>query len=282
MRGKVCLITGGTNGIGKATAHAIALMDTKIVIVGRDAQKTADVAEELRLATGRQHIDTLVGDLSLMSDIRRIAETFKSRYERLDILINNVGAVFTRREMTPEGFEKTFALNHLGHFLLTHLLQDILIDTAPARVVSVASDAHRMGGIDFDNLQGEKKFEAFRIYQQSKLMNLLFTFALARRLEVHGVTSNALHPGFVGSGFGLNNGGFLQWAMKLARPFTKTPEEGAATAVYLASAQEIILSTGGYYINCEPKAPSQIALDEATQERLWEISAQLAGVEVVR
>jgi retinol dehydrogenase 12 len=279
MKGKVCLITGATNGIGLETARALAKMGAKVVIVGRNPSKTEGVVAELKAQTGNDHIESILGDLSLMAHVRRIADEFKAKYDRLDVLVNNAGAIFTKKEMTSEGYEMTFALNHLSYFLLTNLLLDVLIDSAPARIVNVSSDAHRFGGIQFDNLQGEKKYRGMQIYSQSKLMNVLFTKELARRLEGTGVTANVLHPGLVGSGFGLNNSGFLNALFKLVRPFSITSEQGARSSIYLASSPEAANITGRYFNDkAQMVEPAAAANDRENQRRLWEISEQITGV----
>jgi retinol dehydrogenase 12 len=279
MKGRVCLITGATNGIGLETARALAKMGAKVVVVGRNPTKTQTVVAELKQSTGSDHIDSILGDLSLMAQVRRVADEFKARYDRLDVLVNNAGAVFMKKEITAEGYEMTFALNHLNYFLLTNLLLDILIDSAPARIVNVASEAHRVGSIRFDNLQGEKRYRGFEVYGQSKLMNILFTKELARRLEGTGVTANALHPGFVGSGFFHNNSGIISIALKLIRPFILTSEKGAHSSVYLASSPEVATVSGKYFNEkaqmVEPAAP---ASNTENQRRLWEISEQITGI----
>lgn len=201
MQGKVCLITGGTNGIGKSTAHELARMGATVVIVGRDAQKTSRVVEEIRQASGNNSVDSLLADLSSRQEVRRLANEFESKYPRLHVLLNNAGGVFMRRQLSVDGIETTFALNHLAPFLLTNLLLERLIASAPARIVNVSSGAHTSGKIEFDNLQGERDYGP-RAYGNSKLATILFTMELARRLEGTGVTANALHPGFVSTGFG--------------------------------------------------------------------------------
>jgi NAD(P)-dependent dehydrogenase (short-subunit alcohol dehydrogenase family) len=278
MRGKVCLITGATNGIGLETARCLAEKGATVVLVGRSPEKTAKVVEELRRSTANQNIDSLLADLSLMSEVRKLAEQFQSRYDRLDVLINNAGGVFSRRHVTAEGLELTFALNHINYFLLTHLLLDILKDTAPSRIVNVASEAHRPYKLDFDNLQGEKRYNAFHIYGRTKLMNIMFTYALARRLTGTGVTVNALEPGFVNSGFAKNNNIFWKIAMMAARPLTKSPEEGAQSSCYLSASPEVSQISGRYFSNCSQIKPNDAAIDIQAQERLWDISAEITGV----
>ena len=205
MQGKICLITGGTNGIGKSTAQALAQMGATVVIVGRNAPKTAQVVEEIRAASGNNNVDSLLADLSSQQEVRRLADEFKSKYSHLHVLLNNAGGVFMQRQLSVDGIEMTFALNHLAYFLLTNLLLDTIKASAPARIINVSSDAHTSGKIEFDNLQGERRYSP-GAYGNSKLANILFTMELARRLEGTGVTVNALHPGFVATGFAKNNG----------------------------------------------------------------------------
>lgn len=278
MRGKVCLITGATNGIGLETARCLAEKGATVVLVGRSPEKTEQVATELRRSTANQNIDILLADLSLMSQVRKLAEDFKSRYDRLDVLINNAGGIFARRQLTDEGIEHTFALNHLSYFLLTNQLLDILNDTAPARIINVSSEAHRPYSLDFDNLQGEKRYVSFGIYGRSKLMNILFSNALSRQLTGTGVTTNALEPGFVNSGFAKNNNLFWKIGMFFMRPFTLSPQAGAQTSIYLAASTEVSQISGRYFSECRPRQPNNAALDIEAQERLWKISADLTGV----
>ncbi len=278
MRGKVCLITGATNGIGLETARCLAEKNATVVLVGRNPEKTQRVVDELRQSTGSPNLDFLLADLSLMSEVRKLASDFQSRYDRLDVLINNAGGVFGRREVTSEGLELTFALNHLSYFLLTHLLLDTLKASAPARIVNLASEAHRNTQLDFDNLQGEKGYMGFRNYGRSKLMNIMFTIALARRVNCAEVTVNAVHPGFINSGFAKNNNILWKTMMFLARPLTKSVETGALTPTYLAASSEVSHITGKYFSDSRPIKPSDAALDIEAQEKLWDISVELTGV----
>jgi NAD(P)-dependent dehydrogenase (short-subunit alcohol dehydrogenase family) len=280
MNGKTCLVTGATLGIGKETALGLARMGAHVVIVGRDETRTRETASWIARESGDAEVDFLIADLSSQAEVRRLAATVKARYSRLDVLLNNAGAIFTRRETTVDGFERTWALNHLAEFLLTHLLRDILEASAPARIVNVASAAHTSGKIDFDNLQGEKKYSGISAYSQSKLANILFTYALARRLDGKGVTANCLHPGVVATGFGHNTPGLVRTLVSLARPFLITPEKGAATSIYLASSPEGANVTSKYFAKCKPIASSKLSYDVALQERLWELSdKQTAGME---
>ena len=274
MQGKVCLVTGATLGIGKETALGLARMGAHVVVAGRDAARTRDTAAAIAAQSGNSQIDFLVADLSSQAEVRRLAQEFRDKYPRLDVLLNNAGAIFTKREMTVDGFERTWALNHLAEFLLTQLLRDRLEASAPARIVNVASGAHMSGAIDFDNLQGERKFSGIGAYSQSKLANILFTYALARRLVGKGVTANCLHPGVVATGFGHNTPGLINTLLGLARPFLMTAEKGAATSIYLASSPDVADVSGKYFAKCAPVASSKQSIDVALQEKLWELSVR--------
>lgn len=278
MKGKVVLITGATNGIGLETARALAKMSAKIVIVGRNPEKTERVVDHLMHDTGNEHIEGLLADLSVQAEIFKLAETFQQKYNRLDILINNAGGFFYQRELTPDGLEKTFALNHMSYFILTNQLLNILRDSAPARVINVSSHAHKMGDkrLDFDNLQSEKNFSSFRAYGQSKLANVMFTYALARRVEQHGITVNTLHPGFVNTGFGQKGGGLLAMGFSmLNKMFAMSPEKGARTTIYLASSPEVENVTGKYFANSKAEKSSSASYNVEDQEKLWDISESL-------
>lgn len=272
MQGKICLVTGATSGIGKETALGLARKGAHVAIVGRDEARSRETANWIARQSGDRQVDFLVADLSSQAEVRRLAAALKSIYPRLDVLVNNAGAIFGKRELTVDGIERTWALNHLAQFLLTQLLLDRLEASAPARIVNVASAAHESGTIAFDNLQGEKKYSGMRAYSQSKLANILFTFALARRLAGMGVTANCLHPGVVATRFGQNTQGLVKMFFTLARPFLLTPEKGAATPIYLASSPEVADVSGKYFANCKPVASSKLSADAGLQEKLWELS----------
>jgi len=275
---KTVMVTGATAGIGKVTAREIARQDTRLVILGRSETRCRDTAHEIRCTTGNERVDYLLADLSSLAQTRAAAARFRERYERLDVLVNNAGAMFLDYGETEEGLERTFALNHLsGYFLLTHELLDVLEASTPARIVNVASGAHTTARLDFDNLQMRGNYAAFRQYSNSKLMNLLFTFELSRRLEGTGVTANALHPGFVASNFGMTNNStwWVRPVMTLGHLFALSEDEGAETSIYLATSPEVEGVTGKYFVKCREKAPTSAALDEASQRRLWELSEAL-------
>jgi len=277
LHGKVCLLTGATNGIGRAAADALARTGMTLVVVGRDPVRTEATVKEIRESSGNPRVEGLSSDLSLRSEVRRLAAEFRAAHPRLDILVNNAGAVFTRREETAEGTEKTLALNHLGYFLLTRELKDLLVASAPARVVVVASEAHRGMRLDFEDLESRRGYTGLGVYGKTKLMNLLFTAELARRLAGTGVTANAVHPGVVATGFGRNRPGLFRTLVGIAQPFMLSPEKGAETVVYLATSPEVEGVSGKYFEKCREARPSPAARDPEAARRLWELSERLAS-----
>jgi retinol dehydrogenase-12 len=279
INGKTVLITGATDGIGKVTARELARQGAQVVIVGRNPEKTAQVAEELRQVSGNPRVDYLIADLASQASIRLMVSAFRQRYDHLHVLINNAGAYFTRREVSPDGLEMTFALNHLGYFLPTLLLLDVLRASAPARIINVSSAAHVGARLNFDDLQNERGYNGWRAYAQSKLANLYFTYELARRLEGTEVTVNALHPGFVASRFAHNNHDPIAWSFRLAqRLFAISPEEGAQTSIYLATADEVAGVSGRYFVRKRAVSSSPISYDRAAAQKLWEISLRLCSL----
>jgi retinol dehydrogenase 14 len=278
MAGKTVLVTGGTGGIGRATALGLATMGARLAITGRDRRRTEDAAREIRAAGGGQ-VDVFVADLSSQSEVRRLADEVLQSLSRIDVLVNNVGGYWNTRHVTADGLERTFALNHLAPFLLTNLLLDRLKQSAPARVVTVASHAQAMGRIDFDDLQSERPYSGARAYNQSKLANVLFTYELARRLHATSVTANALHPGVVRTSFGAGDPGAVQRLfVPFMRPFMKTPAQGAATSIHVASAPDLEQVTGRYFANSKPKRSSKRSYDGVAAARLWQVSANLVGL----
>ncbi|MEZ4671037.1 MAG: SDR family oxidoreductase [Anaerolineae bacterium] len=280
MQGKTVLISGATNGIGLVTARELAKMGAEVVVVGRSKAKTEETVRKILTVSGHQQVHGLVADLSLMSEVRRVAQEFNQRFPRLDVLINNAGAMFAERRETAEGNEMTLALNHLNYFLLTHLLLDKLKSSTPARIVSVSSDAHRTLPLKLDDLQSRKNYGmgGLGAYSQSKLMNVMFTYELARRLRGTGATANVLHPGFVATGFARNNGGLMSLVMKAISVFAISPQEGAKTSIYLASSPEVEGVSGKYFEKCKAVPSLPAAYDEAAQRQLWTISEQLVGL----
>ena len=285
LNGKTILITGATNGIGKVAALELAKQGATVALVGRNSAKVAETVREIKEQSSNPLVDGLVADLSSMAEVRRLANDFRQKYSQLHVLVNNAGGIFASRQLTVDGYEYTFALNHLAYFLLTNLLLDRLKANAPARIVNVSSGAHLGAVLNFDDLQNEKHYSTggMRAYGQSKLDNLLFTYELARRLAGSGVTVNALHPGTVATGFGENNGGAMRLAMRFFHLFSLTPQQGADTIIYLASSPEVEGVTGKYWVERKQVQSSPASYDEAAQKRLWEVSAQMTGLtEVVR
>jgi NAD(P)-dependent dehydrogenase (short-subunit alcohol dehydrogenase family) len=274
---KTALITGATTGIGRETALGLARQGFRVTIVGRDPSRTRDTVEWIKRETANGHIDFLLADLSSQAAVVRLAQEFRETHTRLDVLVNNAGGIFTKRETTVDGLECTWALNHLSYFLLTLELLDLLKACAPARIVNVASAAHTGRTIDFEDLQSEKKFSAMPVYGRSKLANVLFTYALARRLAGTGVTANCLHPGVVATGFGQGNAGPFRVMLKLAAPFLLSPAKGALTSIYLASSPEVEGITDKYFAKCKPVRSAPNTYDVALQEKLWAVSLQQVG-----
>ena len=279
MAGKSVLVTGATGGIGKATAVGLAALGARVGITGRDRARTEAAAAGIRASAGHPVADAFAADMSVLSEVRRLAAQVLDAYPRLDVLVNNVGGFWAHRHATADGLEHTFAVNHLGPFLLTNLLLDRLIASAPARIVTVSSGAHAGGRIDFGDLHGERNYSGQRAYSQSKLANVMFTYELARRLEGTGVTATVLHPGVVRTSFGgEDQAAYFAILTRAARPFMKTPARGAATTIYLASAPDVKGITGLYYANRKPKTSSKASYDTAAAARLWQASANLTGM----
>lgn len=277
MTGKTVLVTGGTSGIGGATAAGLADLGARVGIVGREQQRAEAAAEQIRVAGGQ--VDVFTADVASQRQVRRLAEQVLAAYPRLDVLVNNVGGYWATRHETEDGLERTFAVNHLAPFLLTNLLLDRLRSSAPARVVTVSSGAQSMGRIDFDDLMGDRSYNGQRAYNQSKLANVMFTFELARRLEGTGVTATVLHPGVVRTSFGQEDSGrWMRLMLPVARPFMKSPEEGAATSIHLASSPIVEGVTGQYFASSRPREASRASYDTGAAARLWEVSAELVDI----
>lgn len=275
MAGRTVLVTGGTGGIGLATARRLAGLGARVGIVGRDASRAESAATSIRTAGGR--VDVFVADLSVQHEVRSLAEEVLTAYPRLDVLVNNVGGYWATRHVTADGLERTFAVNHLAPFLLTHLLLDRLRASAPARVVTVSSGAQAMGRMDLDDLQGARGYSGQRAYSQSKLANVMFTYELARRLaalEGPAVTANALHPGVVRTSFGQEDSGtWMRRLLPLVRPLMKSPERGADTSVRLASSPELEGVSGRYFVGGRARRSSRASYDTEVAARLWRVSA---------
>ena len=279
MQGKVCLVTGATSGIGRETALGLAARGATTVLAARDAARAKAAVDAIRRETGNAEVDYVLADLSVQAQVRCMAADILDRYPRLDVLVNNAGAMFWRRHVTADGLEMTFALDHLAPFLLTNLLLDLLKASIPSRIVTVASEAHEGAQIPLDDLQQERtRYQPLRVYSQAKLANLLFTYELARRLAGTGVTANALHPGFVASNFAQGNSQVMKTLMVVTRPFSISPQEGAKTSIYLATSPEVENVTGQYFIKCRPARSSPASYDEAAAHRLWDVSLHLTGL----
>jgi NAD(P)-dependent dehydrogenase (short-subunit alcohol dehydrogenase family) len=285
MNGRVCLVTGATSGIGQETALALAGRGAHVVMAGRNPERAESARADVVARSGSERVETLLGDLSTLSGIAQLAAEFRKRHDALHLLVNNAGIVNMSREVNSDGFEMMFAVNHLAYFSLTHQLLDLLRASAPARVVNVSSEAHRFGTVDFEDLQSERAYKglplvaAMRVYGTSKLENLLFTFELARKLEGSGVTANAVHPGAVATRLGQNNGVLGRITTGLLRPFFRTPAQGAATSVRVATAPELAAVSGEYFLNERQSKASRAARDEADARRLWDVSLELCGLE---
>jgi retinol dehydrogenase-14 len=278
MAGRTVLVTGGSGGIGKATAVGLAAMGASVAIVGRNRARTEAASDEIRRAGGGE-VDVFVADMSSQSEVRQLAEEVLQRLSRVDVLVNNVGGYWNTRHVTADGLERTFAVNHLAPFLLTNLLLARLKESAPSRVVTVSSKVEAMGRIDFDDLQGDRSYSGARAYNQSKLANVVFTYELARRLRATTVTANALHPGVVRTSFGAEDPGrFQRLFIPVIRPFMKGPARGAATSIHVACAPDLEQVTGRFYADSKLKRSSTRSHDEADWVRLWEMSADLVGL----
>lgn len=276
------MVTGAASGIGAVTAQALARRGAAVVLVDRDSEQGAATARQIKQETGNPAVEFMRADLSSQQEIRRLVPQFKSRYQRLDVLVNNAGAIFPRRQESVDGIEMTFALNYLGYFLLTNLLLDTIKASAPARIINVSSRSHARAQIDFDDLQSRSGYRGLQAYAHSKLAILLFTYELARRLEGTGVTVNALHPGVVATNFGMSQGGILGLVMRLFRFTFISPEQGARTSIYLATSPEVEGVTGKYFVKCKAVPSSPASYDTATARRLWEVSVALTNAQAAR
>ena len=276
MTGKTVLVTGGSSGIGKATAIGLAALGARVAITGRDLGRVEAVAAQIRGTTGNPEVDAFGADLSSQADVRRLAANVLEAYPRLDVLVNNVGGFWATRHVTADGLEHTFAVNHLAAFLLTDLLLDRLRASAPARVVTISSNAQSLGTIDFEDLQGERRYSGQTAYNQSKLASVMFTYELARRLNGTGVTATVLHPGVVNTGFGAEDPSrIFKVIVPFYRPFMKTPQQGAATSIYLASSPNVAGVTGKYFAKGRPEVSNKASYDLGAATRLWQVSADL-------
>jgi NAD(P)-dependent dehydrogenase (short-subunit alcohol dehydrogenase family) len=275
MTGKTCLITGGNSGIGKATALGLARMGANVVIVSRSKEKGEAALTEIIAKGGNRNVELMLADMSSQDSIRRLASDFKAGHGKLQLLVNNAGVYLTKRTTTVDSLESTFAINHLGPFLLTNLLLDLLKASAPSRIVNVTSDAHNGAKVNFEDLQGEKRFSGWQAYGQSKLAMILFTHELAKRLEGTGVTVNSAHPGVVRTNFAKNNGGLVAFGFRLLGLFFISPETAANRTLYVAISPDLDDVNGKYFTKMHEAKSSQQSYDEDSAKRLWQISEQL-------
>lgn len=278
LRGKTALVTGASSGIGKVTAARLAHAGANVIMVCRDGAKAKSAFEEISGNKGEGRVELFTADLSIRASIRDCAARFLESHDKLHILVNNAGIFSSHRQVTSDGFEQTFAVNHLAYFLLTNLLLDKLKASAPARIVCVASTASQMGKIDFEDIQGERGYSGMKAYAQSKLANILFTYELARRLAGTGVTANCVHPGVVRTGWAQSSTGLFGFAVRLAHPFMLSPERGAETSLYAATSPDIEGVTGKYFVKSRPAASPPLSYDSTLAARLWEQSEKWVGI----
>jgi len=278
MTGRTCLITGASSGVGRATALGLARLGATLVLVCRDRGRGEETVAEIGTTTGNHAVKLMLAELSSQQSIHALAREYLATGQPLHVLVNNAGVVNLKRTVTADGIETTFAVNHLAYFLLTHLLLERVKESAPSRIINVASHAHRFSGIDFDDLGAARRYRAMHVYGQSKLANILFSYELARRLEGTGVTVNCVHPGAVASRLGKNNGALARAVTTLLRPFFRTPEDGAATSIYLASSPDLERVTGKYFTNCQQTRSSAVSYDTAVARRLWDVSARMTDL----
>ena len=275
MADKICLVTGGNSGIGKSVALGLAKMGATVVVVSRNKEKGQTAVTDIIEKSGNKNVELIQADMSSQNSIHQLVDEFRARHEKLHLLINNAGVYLTKRSETEEGLESTFAVNHLGPFLLTSLLVDILKTSAPSRIVNVTSDAHKGARINFDDLQGEKKFSGWQAYGQSKLAMILYTHGLAKKLEGTGVTVNSAHPGVVRTNFAKNNGGLVMLGFRFLGMFFISPESAAKRILYVATSPDLEGVTGKYFTKMHEVKSSQESYDDDSAGRLWQISEQL-------
>ena len=280
MQGKTVVMTGGTSGIGEATALALAEQGADLALICRSKARGEATRERITQHTGRDAVRLFMADMARLEDVRSVAEALRKEVDRIDVLLNNAGVTMLRREETPDGFETTFGVNHLAPFLLTRELLPCLLDNPGARIVNVASEAHKFARFDLDDLQSERRYSSMRVYGASKLCNILFTRELARRLEGHPVSTYCLHPGAVATNLGANNGPFVRLLLPVLALFFRTPAQGARASIHLCSQPEISAESGSYFIDERPSKVSALAQDLDTARRLWAESERLLGLPV--
>ncbi len=278
MQGRTCIVTGASSGIGRVTALELARRGATLGLVCRDRGRGDETLAEIAEKTGHRDVKLHLADLSSQAAVRQVASELLATYPKIHLLVNNAGVINLKYSTSPDGIETVFAVNHLAYFLLTNLLLDRLKASAPARIVNVASDAHKfVRGVNWDDLGWKRGYKTMRVYGQSKLANILFTTELARRLEGTGVTVNAVHPGPVATRFGQNNGAVATFLTRVLAPFFRTPEQGAQTSIHVATSPTLEGVTGRYFANCREARPSRAALDAESARRLWEVSTKMTG-----
>ena len=280
MQNKICMVTGATSGMGKATAAALAQMGATVILIARNQSKGEAVRDEIRMRSGNTNVEVMLADLSSQQSIRKLADSFRQSYQHLHVLVNNAGGIFFQRETTVDGLEMTFAVNHLAQFLLTDLLLDMLKASAPARIINISSSVERIGNINFNDLQSDKRYISIGAYAQAKLATMLFTYELARRLEGTGVTVNAVTPGPVATNFGKRGTHLMNTILPLLFRFARSAEEGAQTAIYLASSPLVGGTTGKAFYECKELCSSRKSYNVALQKKVWQVSEEIIGIAV--
>ena len=280
MKNKIVLITGANSGIGKATATRLAIMGAYIVMLCRNKERGETARQDIIQTSGNNNIELILIDLTDLGSVRKAAEEIKAKYDHIDVMLNNAGGYFEKRKTSKDGYEYTFAMNHLGHFLLTNLLLDELKAAVNARIINLSSDIHKKGHIYFDDLMTEKKYKGFGVYSHAKLANILFTNELSRRLQHTNITVNTLHPGMVRTNFTSDASRFIKFMMTIMGRFLKSPEKGAETSVYLASSKEVDRISGKYFVNLKEKKSSPESYDEKVAKKLWKVSCELTGLDI--
>ena len=278
MKNKICLVTGATSGIGQVTARVLAQQGATVIIVGRNKEKCIQTTNNIREITKNSSVEYILSDLSIQNDVRKLAEQFLSKYNKLDVLINNAGVSIQKRQETVDGIEVTFAINHLSHFLLTNLLLNVIKASEPARIINVSSALHTRSSLNFDDLEGKKKYSSMDAYSKSKLANILFTYELARRLEGTRVTVNAVHPGLVSTNLSSNSSGFTKFVWNIMSIFALNVEKGAESSVFLATSPDIKNITGKYYSKMNMVPSSEESYNEENAKRLWKVSLKMTGL----
>lgn len=279
LKGWEIVVTGGTGGIGRETARALAAMGATVTILGRDQKKGDSLIEDIRRQSQSGSVRFLGCDLSSLTSMQSVAATISKFVPRIDVLVNNAGGYYSSRRVSADGVEMTFALNHLSYYVLTNLLLDKIKASSPARIINVSSRLHLQGVIDFANLEMQRGYDGLKAYNNSKLMNVMFTYALARKLKGTQVTANCLHPGFVASGFGHNNYGLYGLGLRVLQAVAAVPvKKGAETSIYLASSPEVDTVTGKYFVNKKPEASSELSYNMDLQEKLWAVTAKMTGI----